>query len=977
MTRRLSIAPTSQGEEAAAPRRESVIRNLTAAKSNGRRMSLRKLSFGIREIGYFKDLCLNAQTHNVLLRREASVRRLQEINRLREAMDRTEDEELMDHFNTEALAAVINQGIRTTLVKSRIMSKIGDEKELSNLIQAHRDEFLSQVWTRRLHTKRELRAMFKQGANIMHHLGDMISTTTQDLIQATERNNAVTLLKDGIAWDLTTSDDTPGVISKRIFLLPIQATYPYAYTHPSRLDFGVRADPDSQWYCVRAARGLMRAHSYSRPLEYELVMQALRTAERARDSGDTATSFLQLVARTVDLVHPGQNVLADVLAYPMYAAGVLRRKLGALGYDVAEETAANLGGSSNGAAAASTVAAGGNLANVGFQAPVANHGIGSALAACTVLNAMARSLRRDCLVHLEFTVPAGTNWRVGVEVFRAATPRSGAAITLDPQTTPGMGEESMGISYDGMVYSIGLPTRYPSLAALVLRSASGSSGGMTGPTYMGRPGKPHPGDSGSGHTGWSRGRRSSESIGVPLTAVSALSTSTIAAGPLASLTGGGGAASNTYGLLLDFAAGSMSLVIDGFTLQPPAFGMGATHFPLEEQERQWNLIQMQLLVPMFALQAVSDLKAPTEMRVNFGMHTFAHNVDATSANDYVGNTMTRPEPLPTLVDDLSTLTAAAAAAGNANDEDERVQLALEKNYFRAAAVTEDDRSWSQFPPSVYKRSLAATKIQRVWRIFRGRRWRRSIIALQTSAVVLIQRVARRKLARMRAVKNLAALIIQRNWRIRLYLKMALMRMKYQRPITELHQAARMIQNKFRDWAHFRNSPFASRFRKKLELLSKACIKIQNWWRPRYKRLADAKAKNKEYRAAVTIQRLWRGYSLRTVLRPDIRLHLSALGKSMVRHRASLLKLHAALRIQNIWREYRMRRVRAKKIQTRHAAATRLQALWKGYWIRSHIHLRFDYGESVFLSAVGKNLRAAHFILKMYKPCGIVCPKRDR
>ena len=35
-----------------------------------------------------------------------------------------------------------------------------------------------------------------------------------------------------------------------------------------------------------------------------------------------------------------------------------------------------------------------------------------------------------------------------------------------------------------------------------------------------------------------------------------------------------------------------------------------------------------------------------------------------------------------------------------------------------------------------------------------------------------------------------------------------------------------------------------------------------------------------------------------------------------------------------------------------------------------VHLRFTYGEAVFLTAVSKALQQAHFIVKMYKPCGI-------
>jgi hypothetical protein len=60
------------------------------------------------------------------------------------------------------------------------------------------------------------------------------------------------------------------------------------------------------------------------------------------------------------------------------------------------------------------------------------------------------------------------------------------------------------------------------------------------------------------------------------------------------------------------------------------------------------------------------------------------------------------------------------------------------------------------------------------------------------------------------------------------------------------------------------------------------------------------------------------------------------------------------------------------------AAIKIQSVWCGFWIRSHTELRFSYGEAIFLSAVCKNLRLAHFILKMYRPCGIVCfARKDR
>lgn len=136
-------------------------------------------------------------------------------------------------------------------------------------------------------------------------------------------------------------------------------------------------------------------------------------------------------------------------------------------------------------------------------------------------------------------------------------------------------------------------------------------------------------------------------------------------------------------------------------------------------------------------------------------------------------------------------------------------------------------------------------------------------------------------------------------------------------------------------------------------------------------------------AAIKIQRVYRGYRLRSRLRPDIQKKLLALGTAMVKSRYSeltrkqLLQICAAYVIQRAWRTTINRRIRLRKIRIKHLAATKIQALWKGFWVQSHIALRFSYGEVVFLMAVRRSLANCHFILKMYRPCGIVCPKPER
>jgi hypothetical protein len=162
-------------------------------------------------------------------------------------------------------------------------------------------------------------------------------------------------------------------------------------------------------------------------------------------------------------------------------------------------------------------------------------------------------------------------------------------------------------------------------------------------------------------------------------------------------------------------------------------------------------------------------KEVTEVRSNFGSHPFKHSVEATPLADLTSY-QSSPGESGSILNETAT-----ESKDKSPTEEELLHLALEKNILRFVTYGEDEKSWSQFPPSVYKRSLSATRIQRVWRIYRGRKWRKHLLSLRFRAALLIQRVAKRKLTRIRSTKNKAALTVQRYWRITLYLRVSLLR----------------------------------------------------------------------------------------------------------------------------------------------------------------------------------------------------------
>jgi len=51
------------------------------------------------------------------------------------------------------------------------------------------------------------------------------------------------------------------------------------------------------------------------------------------------------------------------------------------------------------------------------------------------------------------------------------------------------------------------------------------------------------------------------------------------------------------------------------------------------------------------------------------------------------------------------------------------------------------------------------------------------------------------------------------------------------------------------------------------------------------------------------------------------------------NRQSIIVLSSIYKVQRAWREYQAKKIRNVKIETRNKAATKIQALWRGYHTR--------------------------------------------
>ncbi|KAH9253017.1 hypothetical protein BASA81_009022 [Batrachochytrium salamandrivorans] len=808
-----------------------------------------------RELHTTRQLCDHLKQLADLQRSEAISRRDQDYVNLKTMTEKSKRDDEIALLRMEASMGIINIGLRKQSLQPRFVSRASDEKELNNMMQTHKDEFTQFIWKRRLQSRGDLRLLFQSGSGMIGRFGELVSGSSLEAIQSFDRGNWVKLCKEAISSGLCDHDDVPGFFSNKITISTINID-PQIHIFPNRLEFQILEANATlknleRWYTVYGTCGPWAIKLYSKPLVHDLVIQALEQVMHISKNADSY-SYINILARTLELVHPTHQLQATVLAFPLYGIQILKRRILSLGY---------------------------YLGNTNEESMVLDHKL-----IIDILKQIHLRLEKEHRYYFEWTVSPKTKWRI------------------DNNTYPGKDSFGFGFGYDGLIFMDG------------------------------------------------------ESIRYVIDIAQSISLSGI----------------RTWGLVIDFHHGAIHLVIDG-KIEPPAFGRNASAFDANEQKRQRHLILTNQLIPMFSVQVGVGVEERPHIKLNFGDHPFNYNINATSMNTLI-------QPLSTKgIDMISILDTTGPNANRerlSQDEDEKFHTSLEKTYFRVSLLPDSAKSFSQFPPSVYRRSLATTRIQRAWRRFKGKKMRERVKKEQYAAAIIIQRIVRRKLREIREIKNQSAGKIQRFWRHKRFIWIALLRCVYQQPIAELHRAATVIQRKWRHWHMFKNSPLASKYQMKIEVLQKAANTIIWWWRPLYARMTEISEARRRTKAATNIQRVYRGYALRKLLRPELRQKLSNIGAAVAKARHSLLEIQSTYVLQRAWRRVLQHRVQIGKTTARNKAAMRVQSLWRGYWVRSHTPLRFTYGEAVFLMAVCKALRHSHFILKMYKPCGIVCPKPD-
>ncbi len=216
---------------------------------------------------------------------------------------------------------------------------------------------------------------------IIGRFGDLIAESNLEAIQSFERYNCSKLCHDAIGAGICDFEDIPGFFKQTILLQ--RRRNPNIYMANTRLEFKINSKlPTMKWYSVFATSGPWAIKLYAKSLVRTVIEQTLISLKQKESTAkDFDFSFVHILARLFDLVHPTHQLQAAVLAYPLYGAQILKRRVLSLSYDLG----------------------GGNEDNITLDHKITTE----------LVKQLQKKLDKEMKAYFEVIVPFKAKWRVG------------------------------------------------------------------------------------------------------------------------------------------------------------------------------------------------------------------------------------------------------------------------------------------------------------------------------------------------------------------------------------------------------------------------------------------------------------------------------------------------------------------------------------------------------------------------------------
>ncbi|KAI8810374.1 hypothetical protein BJ742DRAFT_707848, partial [Cladochytrium replicatum] len=114
----------------------------------------------MKEVQTIMELCQQLVALSAVDRREATLKGLKDLMEIKSMIDGSKNDDETVLIAMEAVVAMVNVGLRKQVLRGRIVEKLSEEKDISLILQQHREDFAQLIWKRRTAMRRESRNLF-------------------------------------------------------------------------------------------------------------------------------------------------------------------------------------------------------------------------------------------------------------------------------------------------------------------------------------------------------------------------------------------------------------------------------------------------------------------------------------------------------------------------------------------------------------------------------------------------------------------------------------------------------------------------------------------------------------------------------------------------------------------------------------------------------------------------------------------------
>lgn len=266
---------------------------------------------------------------------ENNLRDVSELEDLQQRNEELERESVVGWIGVEALASIINPGERRSLAAHAKTLRSQSEYEMMQMLESQRREMVLSYYQRSRMREAELTSSLREGHAMLTRFGELLENACNNMISNNQGKLLEELHRHGIEVGRLRATDAASKLHRKILLNPLDRHQSIDLQNGEMTMVRLPCKEPRVWGFAHATDGPWRVKRYDKGMVREIAKGAMQhiNAEHA-----TSLDALRHIAKVLDAVQEGSQIDASlyqqVIGDPRRGRELIQNRLDALGINI-------------------------------------------------------------------------------------------------------------------------------------------------------------------------------------------------------------------------------------------------------------------------------------------------------------------------------------------------------------------------------------------------------------------------------------------------------------------------------------------------------------------------------------------------------------------------------------------------------------------------------------------------------------------